>query len=130
MSFDVTPPEGPEGPGRPRASTTPATPATSGSFADVLEVETARQRSVVPSVPQEVWDEVDAAARLWEELQAEGRQLRFEAPEAPGERVVVSLCDLEGRQVRRIGLTEAVGAAETLTSMHARESTGGRPSGT
>ncbi|MCW3016498.1 MAG: hypothetical protein JWO02_3590 [Solirubrobacterales bacterium] len=90
----------------------PERPAA-GTFARVYELEEARRRRDVPippiagdRIPDEVWDEVDAAARLFEKLQAEGRRVVFDTDRLTG-RVVASLLDADGA-VSDVPLTDAV----------------------
>ena len=46
------------------------------------------------AIPDHVWDEVEAASRLWRELHTQSLEVRFDTPGAT-DRVVASLCDLE-----------------------------------
>ncbi len=78
-------------------------------FAQVYDLEAAR-RARRPSIPAEVLDEVAAAARLCDELQAGGHHVRFGVHDLTG-RVVVDLCDLDGKILRPISLTDAVTAS-------------------
>lgn len=120
MSFDVTPLRAalypvpmtanertpPPAPpvARPQAATPPA-------FADVLHFETARanrESRRAGEIPSDVWEEVEAANRLFDELQADGRRVVFDNGRLNG-RLVISLCDLEGRVLRAVTPTELVG---------------------
>lgn len=51
--------------------------------------------------PPELAAEVETAGRRWDELQAMGRELRFEQDPETG-RVVVEVRDLEGRLIRTV----------------------------
>jgi FlaG protein len=61
--------------------------------------------------PASVWQEVDHAARVAQQLHASGRQLHFAADEASG-RVVIEVRDLDGNVIRRIPPSEALRIAE------------------
>ena len=82
-----------------------ASPPVDGSQ-QVYDFEAAR-RARDGRIPDEALVEVDAAARLYHELRAGGRQLRFDLHEASGQ-VAVSLCDLDGKVLRRVSLTDVV----------------------
>lgn len=111
MSFEVPPlpaalppPPGGRVPGPDRGPGQPA-------FAKVLELETARAKRdarVAGEIPKDVWMEVEAANKLFEELQAEGQQIVFDDGRLHG-RLVISLCDLQGRVLRAVTPTEIVG---------------------
>ena len=61
-------------------------------------------------VPGEVLAEMDAAARVYEALLAQGHELRFDAPEPPGTgRVRAELRVVGGEPVRDVTLAEVVG---------------------
>jgi hypothetical protein len=86
------------------------------AFARVYELEEARRRRDVPippiagdRIPAEVWDEVDAAARLFDKLQAEGRRVVFDADRLTG-RVVASLLESDGA-ISDVPLTDAISPA-------------------
>jgi hypothetical protein len=91
-------------------------PAPGNAFARVYELEEARRRRgmhIQPMagdrIPDEVWDEVDAAARLFDRLHAEGSRVVFDTDRLSG-RVVASLLDSEGGQ-KALPLTDAVDPA-------------------
>lgn len=114
MSFDVQPP-GPGGVGPVYDSYTrlSAGAPQSGRFARVYELEEARRRQdagipelVNDRIPDDVWDEVDAAARLVERLQAQGRQLVFDTDRLSGS-VVASLLEPDGTTTP-VSLTDVV----------------------
>lgn len=48
-----------------------------------------------PPIPDEVWDQIDAAARLAEDLHAQGRSVRFDVHKLDGG-VVANLVDDDG----------------------------------
>jgi hypothetical protein len=56
-----------------------------------------------PPIPTEVWNEVDDAARLAEDLHAQGRRVRFEVHEVGGG-VVAELVDHKGGLLRALPL--------------------------
>ena len=58
-------------------------------------------------IPTEVWDQVDAAARLAETLTADGRQVRFDVHKLDGG-VVASLVDENGGLLRPLLLQDVV----------------------
>ena len=59
-------------------------------------------------VPFEALAEVDAAARAYDALLAQGHELRFDLP-LEGGRVTAELRSLDGRLVRHVPLSEVVG---------------------
>ncbi len=82
---------------------------TKASFGKVYEIETAR-RARSTHIPLDVYEEMEAAAALYDELEDEGRQIRFTQA---GGRVVASLCDLDGNILRPLTLREAIGMGHT-----------------
>jgi hypothetical protein len=86
-----------------------ATQDTKASFGKVYEIETAR-RARSTRIPLDVYEEMEAAAALYDELEDEGRQIRFTQL---GGRVVASLCDLDGNVLRPLTLREAIGMGQT-----------------
>jgi hypothetical protein len=72
-----------------------------GSFAGAID------SSATPPIPAEVWDQVDAAARLADSLHAEGRAVRFDVHKLDGG-VVASLVDDEGGMLRPLLLEDVV----------------------
>jgi hypothetical protein len=62
---------------------------------------------VTPPIPAEVWDQVDAAARLAESLHAEGRGVRFDVHKLDGD-VVASLVDEDGGMLRPLLLADVI----------------------
>lgn len=57
--------------------------------------------------PASVWQEVDHAARVAQQLHASGRELHFASDEQSG-RVVIEVRDLDGNVIRRIPPSEAL----------------------
>jgi len=124
MSLDVTPPRAALYPVPAMADPMPASaaPVTAGgdpdvaadgfAFGDVLELATARANRDARragEIPTAVWEEVEAANRLFDELEADGRRIVFDDGRLTG-RLVISLCDLEGRVLRAVTPGELVGA--------------------
>ena len=115
MSFDVRPP-GWSG-AQPIDSLTARIAAERSSapqrFERVYALEEARvrrQHEIPPmigdNIPDDVWSEVDAAAQLFETLQAEGRQMMFDTDRLTG-RVVASLLQEDG-SITPVPLSDAV----------------------
>jgi hypothetical protein len=125
MSFPIgTPPSTAPGAHEvtPRISegATDVAPAEGGTFARVYELEEARRRRDVPlppiagdRIPTEVWDEVEAASRLFDQLKAEGRHVMFDNDRLTG-RVVASLLEPDG-VISHLPLTQAVDPRTTGT---------------
>jgi hypothetical protein len=65
---------------------------------------------VPASPPPEVLDAVTAAQDAFEQLHAQGRELRFDLDEATG-RVTVAVQDLDGNVLRTIPATQALDIA-------------------
>jgi hypothetical protein len=114
MSFDVRPPDQ-TGAHDSAARIAPAPKTTAANFARVYELEEARARrqSDQPAIagdriPAEVWDEVDAAARLFDQLHAEGRRMMFDTDRLSG-KVVASLLEADG-SIHPLSLNQAIGA--------------------
>ena len=100
MSFDVSPLAGSRYAATPVDRTPRASESSQASFADAVG-------SSAPPIPAEVWDQVDAAARLAESLSAEGRSIRFDVHKLDGG-VVASLVDDEGGMLRPLLLEDVV----------------------
>lgn len=75
------------------------------TFGNVHEIEIAR-RARSARLPLSLYEEMEAANALYEELHDEGRQIRFTQI---GGRVVAHLCDLDGNVLRGMSLREAIG---------------------
>lgn len=93
-------------------------PVPGTAFARVYELEEARRRRDVniqpmpgDRIPDEVWDEVDAAARLFDRLHAEGSRVVFDTDRLSG-RVVASLLDSDGGK-QAMPLSDAVDPASS-----------------
>lgn len=75
---------------------------------EVIELSSWREPATsVPEIPEHVLDDVEAAAALWEELDAEGREVRFDTDTATG-RIVASLCQAQSGVVRTLPLRAVV----------------------
>lgn len=94
----------------PISSSAPAAADESTQLASVYDLAAARERRerrLAGEIPAEVWAEVEAANRLFEDLESEGRRIVFDDTRLDG-RLVVSLCDLEGRILRLVDPDEVV----------------------
>jgi hypothetical protein len=78
---------------------------------NVYELAAWRARLRPAGLPPEVAVEMDLASRLYDALEAQGFELRFELPEDGGP-VTCELRSHDGEQSRRVSLFEAVGAEE------------------
>ena len=74
------------------------------SFGKVHQIETAR-RARQARIPFSVYEEMEAAHALFEELEGRGLQVRFSQL---GGRMAASLCDRDGNVVRALSLAEAI----------------------
>ena len=74
----------------------------------VIDLSERRERITgAAPIPEHVRDEMEAAARLWYELRAEGKELRFQTPDFGG-RVLSLLGDIDGPGHRVVPLHEAI----------------------
>jgi hypothetical protein len=76
---------------------------------DLLEWRAARRPEPVPS---ELQAELDAAARVFDALLAQGHELRFDLSEQDPGRVRAELRSVEGEVVRPVSLVEVVGVGD------------------
>lgn len=116
MQFDVRPPGIPgayDATGRV-SGPAPSRGASGPGFARLYELEEARRmraadlQPVPPDrIPDEVWDEVDRAAKLVEQLHGEGKRLMFDNDRLTG-RVVASLLDESDGSIAPVSLSDAV----------------------
>jgi hypothetical protein len=102
MSFDVSPLAGSPYTATSVDRTRRVSDRSHASFADAVG-----SSSSAPPIPAEVWDQVDAAARLAESLHSEGRAVRFDVHKLDGG-VVASLVDEEGGMLRPLLLDDVV----------------------
>ncbi len=103
------PPMGPTNRFERQPQSTPATPTPEG-FGQVFDLAVARAKraeTTPPPIPSSLWDEMDAASRLFDALAAQGHELRFETG-APGEAVRAQLRVVDGETVREVSLSEAI----------------------
>jgi hypothetical protein len=112
MSFDVSPLTGSPYTAPSVDRTRRASESSQGSFASAVG-------SSAPPIPAEVWDQVDAAARLAESLHADGRAVRFDVHKLDGG-VVASLVDEHGGFMRPLLLDDVVDVGK-LTNEIAKE---------
>lgn len=105
MSFDVSPLAGSLSAASSVDRVRPANGRPKASFADAVG------GSATPPIPSEVWDQVDAAARLAEDLHAEGRGVRFDVHKLDGG-VVASLVDDAGGLLRPLLIEDVVDVAK------------------
>jgi hypothetical protein len=99
MSLDITP-IGPVDPGLPATAPQRRVPVPADSAAISSEVPA--------SPPPEVLDAIGAAARRYDELLAQGRELRFEVGEAG---LTIEVHDGDGELVRTLAPSEALDVA-------------------
>jgi hypothetical protein len=100
MSFEVSPLAGSPYVASSVDRARRATERSEASYTDVASSKT-------PAIPSEVWDQVDAAARLAEKLTADGHQVRFDVHKLDGG-VVASLVDENGGLLRPLLLKDVV----------------------
>jgi len=109
MSFNVLPFGSTPSPAQAPVAKPAQTSPHGTSFAEVVDLASRRHAPAdVPEIPDHVWDEVEAASRLWQELRDQDREVRFDSHKVSG-RVVASLCDLDGDVVRQLPLRETFG---------------------
>jgi hypothetical protein len=84
-------------------------PGGAGNADNVIDLLEWRANRRPDPIPSEVIAELDAAARVYDTLLAQGHELRFDLPERAGERVRAELRSLDGAVVRRVALAEVVG---------------------
>src|SRR5262245_59280318 len=106
VSFNIVPFGNTPGP----ENTPGAEPAQDGEgLPEVVDLASRRRADLdAPEIPDHVWDEVEAASRLWQELRARDREVRFDTDNATG-RVVATLRDLGGGVVRPLRLRDTFG---------------------
>ena len=101
MSFEVSPLTGSPYTAMSVDRTRRSSESSKGSFAGAIDA------GATPPIPAEVWDQVDAAARLADNLHSEGRAVRFDVHTLDGG-VVASLVDEEGGMLRPLLLEDVV----------------------
>jgi hypothetical protein len=60
--------------------------------------------------PERVWREVDEAAHVWEDLQAQGCELHFEVDEQSG-RLIIEMRELDGDVLGTLSASEVAALA-------------------
>ena len=113
MSFEVSPLTGSPYTAMSVDRTRRSSESSKGSFAGAIDA------SATPPIPAEVWDQVDAAARLADSLHSEGRAVRFDVHKLDGG-VVASLVDENGGFMRPLLLDDVVDVGK-LTNEIAKE---------
>jgi hypothetical protein len=79
------------------------------SSADVVDLASRRPEAVeAPPMPDDLWDEVDDAARRWLQLRDEGHEIRFHPPPVGG-RIHATLHEVRSGVERPLPLTELFG---------------------
>jgi hypothetical protein len=104
----IVPPEGPTSPfDRFGRTATPVPPHPVGpEFAKVFDLSAERARRLsTPAIPPEVLQEMTAARRVLDALDAQGHELRFELEAG---RVRAELRSVDGSVVRQVPLAEAI----------------------
>lgn len=105
MTFDVNRTGAPAPTPDPRPAV--LTHTGGDGFAAVYDLTAKRIQVAQPPIPDELWDEVDAASRTADEMSRSGHALRFDVHRLDGQ-VVVSLCDSNGSVVRPVSLSEVL----------------------
>lgn len=83
---------------------------------DFASAQARREERRAGAIPADVWAEVEAANLLFEELEQSGRRVMLDDERLDG-RLVIALCDLEGRLLR------SVPAADLVTGVVALDGT-------
>jgi hypothetical protein len=99
MSFDVPP--------LTRSFAAPSVDRSSAAGRSEATFPHSTIEGVTPPIPAEVWDQIDAAARLAESLHAQGQGVRFDVHKLDGD-VVASLVDEDGGMLRPLLLTDVI----------------------
>jgi hypothetical protein len=102
MSFDVSPLAGSYSAASAVDRVRAARANDRASFSDAVA-----SAGTTPPIPAEVWDQVDAASRLADHLQAQGRSVRFDVHKLDGG-VVASLVDDEAGLLRPLLLEHVI----------------------
>lgn len=106
--FRPLPPDRPAAPARDVAPTRADFAARLAAVAPADRVELSS--GIPASPPDEVLDQIGAAAQAYEDLRARGRELRFSTSDRSGQ-LVIEVRDLDGRVLQRIPPTEALAVA-------------------
>jgi hypothetical protein len=105
MTFDVNRIGAPAPPPEPLPAV--LTQPGGNGFATVYDLTAKRMQADRPSIPDELWDEVDAAARTADEMSRTGHAMRFDVHRVDG-KVIASLVDGAGSVVRPVSLSEVL----------------------
>jgi hypothetical protein len=105
MTFDVT--SIGAAPSAADSRTAVLTHTGGDGFAKVYDLTAKRQEALRPAIPDELWDEVDAASRTADEMSRSGHAMRFDVHRLDG-RVIASLTDSSGSVVRPVSLSEVL----------------------
>ena len=103
MSFEVPPiSSGAAVPASDRVERTDKPQAANGKDVDAVQLD-----MIPSSPPEELFDEIDSAARRADELEADGRELHFSYDNA-SKRVQIEVRDLKGNVLRTIPPSKAL----------------------
>jgi uncharacterized FlaG/YvyC family protein len=105
MSFEVPPVGSASVPARAPAQRTDEPQAANGKDVDAVQLD-----MIPSSPPEELYDQIDAAASRVDELKAEGRELHFSFDNA-SKRVQIEVRDLKGNVLRTIPPSKALSVA-------------------
>jgi hypothetical protein len=101
MSFDVSPLSGSVPPASAVDRARRAADGTPARFSDAVA------GAGTPPIPDDVWQQVEAAHRLAEDLHSQGREVRFDVHKLSGD-VVAALVDVDGGLLRPLLLSDVV----------------------
>jgi flagellar protein FlaG len=106
MSFEVPPVSGtPQVPANGPVQRTDKAQAANGKDADAVQLD-----MIPASPPQELYQQIDAAAQRVDELRADGRELHFSYNNSE-KRVQIEVRDLKGNVLRTIPPSKALSVA-------------------
>jgi flagellar protein FlaG len=105
MSFEVPPVSSTSVPANAPVGRTDEPQAVNGKDSDAVQLD-----MIPSSPPEELYDQIDAAASRVDELKAEGRELHFSFDNA-SKRVQIEVRDLKGNVVRTIPPSKALSVA-------------------
>lgn len=105
MSFEVPPVGGTPVPPSAPVERTDKPQAANGKDVDAVQLD-----MIPSSPPEELYDQIDAAASRVDELKADGRELHFSFDNA-SKRVQIEVRDLKGNVLRTIPPSKALSVA-------------------